>query len=119
MIDQIKQYLLFLQQNPALLAGVVGVLFSWAATQTLKFMIPATVSDANFKVIVRLIGVITGWLFGFLAWNVLDPKDREVVDFFYALGVGFVSPALYSIVVPLAVSKWPALDKYISGRPGV
>lgn len=119
MIAEIQQYLGLLQQYPALIAGVVGVLFSWAATQTLKFMIPDSVSDVNYKAIVRGIGVVTGWLFGFFAWKVLDPKDKAIVDFFYAMGIGFISPALYSIAVPLAVTKWPSLDKYISGRPSV
>jgi hypothetical protein len=107
----------WMQASPQLSAGVVGVLLSLAATQVLKYLVPDTWTDYEYKATVRAIGIITGWFFGFGMWKILDPTAKSIVDLFWAVGVGFLSPASYSLLVPWICNKWPFMAKYLSGRP--
>lgn len=116
-LDWIVQVIPYAGQYPQLAAGLVGVLMSLAATQILKYLIPSKWSDADYKHCVRVLGVLTGWFFGYGAWRLLDPKVGELGDFYWAIGIGFLSPTVYSLIVPLLVAKWPVLDKLLSGRP--
>jgi hypothetical protein len=104
-------------QNPQLAAGIMGVMLSLAATQVLKYLVPASWTDTEYKSTVRVIGIVSGWFFGFGAWKLLDPTERTIGDFFWAAGVGFLSPAIYSLLTALIGIKWPAIEKYVSGRP--
>jgi len=117
MKDWITYALGIAHQYPQLTAGVLGVLFSMAAVQVLKYLIPDHVTDSDYKKVVRGMNILLGWAFGYAAWVVLDPTDGRVARLFYATGVGFISAMTYSIVVGALVAKWPTLDKYLRNRP--
>lgn len=119
MIMTLVQYVMgLLNSYPALCAGVVGVLLSLCATQFFKTLLPPAWEDEKYKAHVRLIGFFSGWLFGYGAWKLLDPAVGAFGDMYYAAGIGLVSPTLYSILVPVAVKRYPFLEGVLSGRPG-
>ena len=67
--------------------------------------------------LVRLIGILSGWFFGYGAWKMLSPHTLSFSDFYLAVGVGFVSPVTYMVLFSWAAQKWTWLGKAISGRP--
>lgn len=118
MMTTILQYFVGLfAAYPALCAGVVGTMLSQAATQFLKGFIPDEMPDQKHRAWVRIIGFFTGWILGYGAWRLIDPTTGAFGDFYYSMGVGLMSPFLYSLAVPFAVKRYPFLEDVLSGRP--
>lgn len=101
---------------PDLCAAGVGLLMSWGATQFFKKLIPATVSDTNYRRVVQAIGFVSGWLFAHGAWIIFDPTSSHFEKLYMSAGVGFASPALYSVVISFLAGKYQ-WAKALSGRP--
>jgi hypothetical protein len=106
-----------LDRHPDLEAAVIGLLLSWCATQFFKKMLPDTWSEALYRRVTQTIGFITGWVFTHGAWHLLDPTASRFEHIYYSAGIGFASPAMYSLVVGWATNKWPGLESRMSGRP--
>lgn len=116
-MEYLRSLLALANQYPEATGATLGIIFSIAATQYFKFLIPDTYSEVKYRAAVRSIGVVTGWVFGYLAWKVFDPHAPKVEDLFYSLGIGFASPLVYSIGIALLLKWKPELNKAISGRP--
>lgn len=106
-----------LDRHPDLEAAVIGLLLSWFCTQFFKHMLPDSWSDAKYRRVTQVIGFVSGWIFTHGAWHLLDPTASRFEHIYYSAGIGFASPALYSLVVGWATNKWPGLEKRLSGRP--
>lgn len=113
---EVGTWLDLFSKHTDLTAAGIGLVLSWFATQFLKGMIKDEVPVIQYRRIVRAVGFVTGWFFAFGAWVVVDPTATRFENFFFSIGVGFASPGLYSIVIPLLKAKFPILEK-LSGRP--
>lgn len=104
------------KEYPDLAAAMVGLVLSWCATQFFKKMIPDNISDGAYRRAVQGIGFVTGWGFAHGAWILFDPTSSHFEKFYASAGVGFASPALYSLAVSYLAEKYQ-WAKGLSGRP--
>lgn len=113
----LKDLVAFLMSYPDIAAAVIGLILSWFATQFVKKLLPGALPDDTYRRVIQVAGFVSGWLFTIGAWRLLDPTSMHFERLYYAAGIGFASPALYSLIVPYVSSKWPAIGKALSGRP--
>lgn len=104
------------EKYPDLCAAGVGLLLSWGATQSIKRLLPSSMSDDNYRRAVQGIGFVTGWIFAHGAWIIFDPTSSHFEKLYMSAGVGFASPALYSAVISYLAGKYQ-WAKALSGRP--
>lgn len=104
--------------HPDFAAALVGIFLSWCATQFIKKQLPDSLSEPTFRRLTQCIGFVTGWFFAYGAWRLLDPTATRFENLYYAAGIGFASPAVYSLVVSYFANKYPWVEKVMSGRPG-
>lgn len=113
----INEIIAFLSKNPDIMAAVFGLALSWCGTQWIKKLIPAEWSDGTYRRVIQVVGFVFGWIFTLGAWQLLDPTSTHLERLYYSAGIGFASPALYSLIVPWVSTKWPFIGKALSGRP--
>jgi Na+(H+)/acetate symporter ActP len=116
MMEMLEKVLFLATKYPDLVAAVLGISFSLAATQFFKKFIPDSWSDENYGKAAQLIGFVTGTLFAHGAWRLLDPSSNHFEKFYASVGCGFASPAIYSFAMGYLENKFKWFDKYFGGR---
>lgn len=116
----INGFIAIFTAHPDFAAGIVGLFLSWCATQFVKKLIPDAWPTAKYRRAVQLTGFVSGVIFAHGAWILLDPTSTHFEKIYMSAGIGFASPALYSLIVPyLAGKSWgAAIARALSGRPG-
>jgi len=115
--EQVNGWLGTFTSHPDISAALVGLFLSWCATQFVKKQLPDGLSNEVFRRVTQIVGFVTGWFFAYGAWRLMDPTATRFEYLYYSAGIGFASPALYSLVVSYLANKYPWVEKVMSGRP--
>jgi hypothetical protein len=113
-----------LKAYPEAFGVALGLLFSWGATQRVKFMLPATWPTPKYKAVVRAVATVTAFAFCYGTWEAIDHLRADNVGAerplaaIISIGVALASPIIYTYTLKALVHFWPWIDDKVSGRPG-
>jgi len=116
-VEHISGLLGLIAQYPDIAAAILGIFLSMCCTQFVKMFLPDSMPTPRYRLLVQLIGFVSGWVFTHGAWILFDPSSGHFERLYASAGCGFASPAIYSMLIPWLTSKWPAVGRALSGRP--
>lgn len=109
----------FLAANPALLALLVGMVFSWGAALWAERVIfnPAIGKHAMQRAAIVVTSAAC-FIFAMLLWPVFDPTSRHGVRFLCSFGTAICSPFVYAGLTKWLGSRWPWLSSVFTNPVG-
>ncbi len=107
---------------PEAIGVIGGLLFSWAATQRVKFMLPTTWSTAKFKSVTRTVATLTAFGFCYGLWEAIDhmrsdPSSERPLAIIISIGCALASPLIYTLTLKVVEHFFPWIDNIMSARP--
>ena len=107
---------------PEAIGVIGGLLFSWAATQTIKFMFPAKWTEARFNSVTRIVAMVTAFAFCYGLWEAIDhmredPTNERPLALIVSIGAAFASPIVYTLTLKVVTHFFPWINSVMSARP--